>query len=729
MLAHSPRIVTDGMVLCLDAGNPRNFNLTAVEVLVVAGGGGGGGRSGGGGGSGGLIYNSNFAVTPGTQLTATVGDGGAGGAGEGAAGSDGANSVFGALTAICGGGGSGDAPTTGRNGGSGGGGKYGSAGGTGTSGQGFAGGSGTSGTWKAGGGGGAGGVGVNGVGSPHKCGDGGPGLGLNISGTFAYYAGGGGGGSHNSDAGGCCDDVTARGFGGIGGGGNGGTPGGYNSGDNATTNTGGGGGGGSTVSSSGGAGGNGGSGIIIVRYPGPQKAIGGTVTSVGGDTIHTFTTSGNFTPLVNTNGSAVLGLSDLSGNRNFGATAGSPTYNSANGGSLYFEGSDEYVTLSEVLTNSGNLTYCAWVYRSVVSPNGYTNLFTSTTQNEQFQLDLTGYPGGFGVYLNGAYNSNTSNLIPLNTWVYICWQRNGTGLYGYLNGVEQFNPSTGNAQGNSTVSTAVSNINKIGAYSTGTSYNLNGKLGPVHMYNRALSAAEVSQNFNALRSRFIQDGSSADRAAPSASHLSSIGIRVDGDYWYSPPGQTTPIQLYTVFSSAPADKGYVLVARGRESTDWWNTSGQNTSALTSTSINTNTPIAVLSNSFVNSLINSQWNGMRFITNRINGGDSWLFVGTTSTTFSWTYFQQSASTVNATATKYNSLFLSGGVALNYGTGVHWTDTLNYGNGNNCDRTFTWSWGGHGTYQGWSGGSGCNPEGAFQNGGEGHSIQLVNCYVEC
>ena len=193
---------------------------------------------------------------------------------------------------------------------------------------------------------------------------------------------------------------------------------------------------------------------------------------------------------------------DLSGSGNNGTLVNGVGYNSGNGGSLSFDGSNDYVTLSNVLTNSGNLTYCAWVYRSVVSPNGYTNLFTSTTQNEQFQLDLTGYPGAFGVYLNGAYNSNTSNLIPLNTWIYICYQRNGTGLYGYLNGVEQFNPSTGNAQGYPTVSTAVSRIDKIGAFSSVTSYNLNGKLGPVHMYNRALSATEITQNFNATRSRF-----------------------------------------------------------------------------------------------------------------------------------------------------------------------------------------------------------------------------------
>jgi hypothetical protein len=39
-LGHSPRIVTDGMVLYLDAANPKNYNLTEVEYLVVGGGGG-----------------------------------------------------------------------------------------------------------------------------------------------------------------------------------------------------------------------------------------------------------------------------------------------------------------------------------------------------------------------------------------------------------------------------------------------------------------------------------------------------------------------------------------------------------------------------------------------------------------------------------------------------------------------------------------------------------------
>jgi hypothetical protein len=44
-----------------------------------------------------------------------------------------------------------------------------------------------------------------------------------------------------------------------------------------------------------GAGGNGGSGIVVIRYLGVQQAFGGTITSAGGYTYHTFTTSGNFT--------------------------------------------------------------------------------------------------------------------------------------------------------------------------------------------------------------------------------------------------------------------------------------------------------------------------------------------------------------------------------------------------------------------------------------------------
>jgi hypothetical protein len=73
----------------------------------------------------------------------------------------------------------------------------------------------------------------------------------------------------------------------LGGGGNGTNAG---VGGSGTANTGGGGGAGGASN-----GGPGGSGILILRYLGGQRGSGGTVTSSGGYTIHTFTTSSTFT--------------------------------------------------------------------------------------------------------------------------------------------------------------------------------------------------------------------------------------------------------------------------------------------------------------------------------------------------------------------------------------------------------------------------------------------------
>jgi hypothetical protein len=162
----------------------------------------------------------------------------------------------------------------GLSGGSGAGGANGALGGSGRLGQGFAGGQGAGFPFSGGGGGAAG------TGSSAANGSaGGPGRGSDISGVLTYYAGGGGG----------CNSPAAPG--GIGGGGAGGLA---NSGTGTagTPNTGGGGGGAGGNSRRGGAGG---SGIVIIRYPGPQIATGGTITSVGGDIIHTFTATGSST--------------------------------------------------------------------------------------------------------------------------------------------------------------------------------------------------------------------------------------------------------------------------------------------------------------------------------------------------------------------------------------------------------------------------------------------------
>jgi hypothetical protein len=491
-IAYNAAIVRDNLVLCLDAANPKNYNLTEVEVLVVAGGGGGGGSTAGGGGGGGVIYNRNFAVTTGSALTVTVGDGGAGTvrSDQGApTNTSGGNSVFGALTAIGGGRGySGSAtytPRTSAVGGSGGGGGYYSGGldpkgsGTssaGTAGQGFAGGDGAAiGEWGGGGGGGAGGAGGAQV-ANNSLRTGGPGLGFNISGTLQYYGGGGGGGCHSN----------GFSLGGIGGGGNGGDGSAYVP-TAGTTNTGGGGGAGGYYEY-GPGGGAGGSGIVIVRYQGPQKAIGGTITSNSGYTIHTFTTSSTFTPLVATNNSAILGLSDFSGGGNFATSVNGPTYSSANGGSLVFDGVNDYVQKSSATINLSAGVTMEMIFKSTdmnsrpqgfMQFNTHPNYINFYTPGNGFLRWETWYPVPTA---GGSYTTPTT--LSNNTWYHaVGTYSNGSSVL-YINGniVASASLTPG------TYSSSYTGNIIIGEYAG----YMSGNIAIAKLYNRALTAARSS---------------------------------------------------------------------------------------------------------------------------------------------------------------------------------------------------------------------------------------------
>jgi hypothetical protein len=265
-----------------------------VDYLVVAGGGAGGTGNGGsgGGGAGGLLTNyggTALTLSVSTNYPVTVGAGGStAGNVSNIQGNDGSNSIFASIIADGGGGGGAWNGQVGRAGGSGGGGgasNFGTiAGGTYTTGQGNSGGTGTTGTtpYAGGGGGGAGAAGDNGTNGVMA--NGGVGLTNAItvaSGNGPYYAGGGGAGTESG--------ATGTGMGGSSIGGNGGWNGLLAT--SATANTGSGGGGGGWPSAYY-ANGSGGSGIVILRYPSAYAISGlsGTTTTVGSDSVTTFTT-------------------------------------------------------------------------------------------------------------------------------------------------------------------------------------------------------------------------------------------------------------------------------------------------------------------------------------------------------------------------------------------------------------------------------------------------------
>jgi len=463
-------IVTNGLVLNLDAGDPDSYTRSQppyVEVLVVAGGGCGGNGNGtgyeaGGGGAGGVIYNSAYQITNAAAITVTIGAGGGSKTVPGN-GNNGSNSVFGSLTAIGGGGGS-TGGGAGQSGGSGGGGAHPlTLGGAGTPGQGFEGFRPTIGS-RGGGGGGAGGPGSFGVG--------GNGVAYSISGTSIYYGGGGGGTLYSPNNGG------------LGGGGNGSTSFRSSATDTGDPNTGGGGGGGYSDTDTIASGGAGGSGIVIVRYPGLPAATGGTITYLNGYTIHTFTSSGTFTPYL---------WNDLSGNGWNGTLTNGVGFNSyQSGGTLTFDGVDDRVSTS--FKPSGYRSYFIWVKYNITSslPAGYS--LTGTQEVNAYNYVGIENGGKFYFYFGTNGTSLTGTVLSPNVWYHQGLTLSSDGnARAYLNGTLVGTISSG-------VGNTATNEFSVGCINQ--NHWVNGSIASVLQYNRTLSQDEITQNFNAQRARF-----------------------------------------------------------------------------------------------------------------------------------------------------------------------------------------------------------------------------------
>jgi hypothetical protein len=191
---------------------------------------------------------------------------------------------------------------------------------------------------------------------------------------------------------------------------------------------------------------------------------------------------------------------DLSGNGNTGTLVNGVGYNGSNLGSLSFDGVNDYVDCGSINFTSGtSITIEVWV-----KPNSSQNTYADI-------LDYNhGATGGFVIQQNenalnqyyfAYWNGSGFNITPTitlnsNSFNHLVFVKSGTSTIGYLNSV------------NTIQYTGSSNINcsgyalHIGRFVAGAGREFNGNIYSCKVYNRALTAAEVQQNFNALRSRF-----------------------------------------------------------------------------------------------------------------------------------------------------------------------------------------------------------------------------------
>jgi hypothetical protein len=189
---------------------------------------------------------------------------------------------------------------------------------------------------------------------------------------------------------------------------------------------------------------------------------------------------------------------DLSGNGNNGTLENGPTFDSGNGGNIVFDGTNDYTEISTNVNLTNPLTICTFVNTSVItssnqviygpSANGSDNWFSIS--NNRLQLYATQTSDVNNFVLTGT------SVLQSNNWYYLTGivDTNVTSMY--INGALE---SVSNTQA-FTIGGWNSSA-RIGQRATGQ-FPFNGKIAYVHGYNRALSSAEIQQNYNATKTRF-----------------------------------------------------------------------------------------------------------------------------------------------------------------------------------------------------------------------------------
>lgn len=180
---------------------------------------------------------------------------------------------------------------------------------------------------------------------------------------------------------------------------------------------------------------------------------------------------------------------DLANNNTI--TTNSLTYASNN--TFSFNGSSDYISLPDALGYTTAVTAFAW-FKSNGSPTGgYHIIFGG--QELEISIPTTGEIRT-GVFTNSRYVSNHGSGLLDGNWHHVGFTFDGATKTSYIDGI-----SVGGQAVLGTLTSSFSN-RTMGKFGSSSGYYLNGSLGSVSIYNRALSAQEVRQNFEATRSRY-----------------------------------------------------------------------------------------------------------------------------------------------------------------------------------------------------------------------------------
>jgi hypothetical protein len=188
---------------------------------------------------------------------------------------------------------------------------------------------------------------------------------------------------------------------------------------------------------------------------------------------------------------------DLSGNGNTGTLTNGPTYSSSNGGMFTFNGTNQYITVpssASITTSTPTVIVgCTIGTGSVLAKGRY---------GSYWNYGINGLTStAFSARNNNCDSASGSVFTSKSGYAILAARYNGTGIDFYRDGIYG-STITGGCYSPAASNSLFLTIGCAQDNSGNATEFYSGSISFLQLYNRALTAAEIQQNFNATRSRF-----------------------------------------------------------------------------------------------------------------------------------------------------------------------------------------------------------------------------------
>jgi hypothetical protein len=185
-----------------------------------------------------------------------------------------------------------------------------------------------------------------------------------------------------------------------------------------------------------------------------------------------------------------------------GSTVNSPAYSTSLNGYFSFVTDDIIIFPEDAALNSQTVSVEVWTRtNNVLNQNGFW--FEKGQVNSQYSLfqesNIIVWRANFGAGLVNMVQLTTANFVNTTRWFHIVATHTSGSQRIYINGTSV---GTGTSSGTLATNANGMSIGAYGGFNGSRGYYYNGDISAVRVYNRVLSAAEVSQNFEATRNRY-----------------------------------------------------------------------------------------------------------------------------------------------------------------------------------------------------------------------------------